>query len=160
VLLLVAALAAGGWYAWKHYIQDDSDTVSTQPTPCVTPSHPPAPAALASVRLQVLNGTKRVGLAHRIAHQLRQRGATVTRVGNTKSKVATTVVMHGPQAAAAALAVREQLAAPAKLAVANGPVALRIGPDFRGLATTADAAAARQHDVAAAAPSPPPCASP
>lgn len=160
MLLLVAALAAGGWYAWTHYIQDDNDTVSSRPTPCVTPSHPPAPAALASVHLAVLNGTRRVGLAHRIAHQLRQRGAKVTRVGNTKGKVAETVVMHGQQAEAAALAVREQLAAPAKLAVAPGQVALRIGPDFQGLASTTDAAQARQHDVAAASPSPPACASP
>jgi hypothetical protein len=159
ILLLVAALAAGGWYVWTTYVDDDSDTLRTGATPCQTPTHPPAPAALKSVRLQVLNGTKRVGLAHKVARQFERRGAHVGRVGNTTKKVTATVVTHGPDSTAAAIAVREQLAAPAKLAPADGPVALRIGPDYKGLATPAAAAKARERDVAAANPPPPACAS-
>jgi hypothetical protein len=158
VIVLIAAAAVGGWYAWKHF-RDDDASVSTASTPCVTPSHPPAPAELKTVRVQVLNGTKRVGLAHRVAQQLKHRGAKVGRIGNTTKKVTVTVITHPSDQTAAAIAVREQLAAPAKLVVAKGAVALRIGPDFKGLASPADVTAAHKRDVAAANPSPPACAS-
>lgn len=161
VLVLVAALAAGGWYGYDRWIRDDTSSVRTAPAPCRTRAHPPPPAALSAVRLQVVNATKRVGLAHEVARKLHRRGATVRKVGNAKRRVKGTIIRHSTDATstAAALAVREQVAGPAMLAGAAGsPVVLVIGPDFKGLATPAEADAARRKDVTAASPSPPACA--
>src|SRR5205085_2184157 len=139
-------LVVGGWFAWKHFGDDDGNG-SDALTPCPVASHPPAPAELKAVTLQVLNGTRRAGLAHRVADQFRQRGATVTKVGNAEKRAKATLVRHAPTATAVALAVREQLAAPARLATAAGsPVMLVIGPDFKGLAGTSAAGAAHRKD--------------
>jgi hypothetical protein len=161
ILLVVAALVAGGWYVWTNYVDDDdSDTLRAGATPCVTPSHGPAPANLSSVKLIVLNGTNRVGLAHEVARQLEKRGAHIRRVGNTGVRPPKTTISYPPRAATAMLAVREQLAVTPRLESATPEkLVLVIGKDFTGLATRAAAGRARQRDVAAATPSPPACAS-
>jgi hypothetical protein len=158
-LVVIGALGVGGWYAYDRWIDDDGgrDLVAT---PCVTPTHPPAPAAAEDVTLWVLNGTKRVGLAHDVAKALRDRGFRVTKVANAPSRADKTVVGFASGDQAAALTVAEQLPDPAA-AMTGGTakqLTLVLGPDFRRLATPAEAAAHHEADVTAANPPPPACA--
>jgi hypothetical protein len=158
-LVVVGALGVGGWYGYQQWIDDagDGDAVVT---PCVTPSHPPAPAAAKDVTLWVLNGTKRVGLAHEVAKDLRGRGFRVTKVANAPSRAAKTQVAFASGDRAAALTVAEQLTDPAA-AMTDGTakqLALILGPDYRNLASAAEVATHREADVRAANPPPPACA--
>jgi hypothetical protein len=161
VLVVLAAAAAGAWYGYDRWIADDATDTDTLATPCVTPTRPPGPAEAGDVRLRVLNGTKRVGLAHDVAKELRKRGFEVTRVGNSKHRATHTVVSFAPADRPAALALAEQLPEPSKALAeeAGAELALVIGADFTDLADARRAAANRAADLAAASPSPPPCAS-
>lgn len=158
-LLLLVALGAGGWYGW-HWWQDRGTTASLAPAPCVTPSHPPAPSAAASVRLVVLNATNRVGLAHDVATQLHRRGFRIARIGNNASTARTTMIGYPEGSQAGALAVAEQLPNAGTMTDNVRLVTLVIGNDFHKLATPKQAALAHQHDETAAHPPPPACASP
>lgn len=159
VLVVLGALGYGAWYAYDRWIQDDDATVDVA-TPCVTPSHPPAPAAAKDVTLWVLNGTKKVGLAHDVAKALRARGFRVTKVANAASRAAETQVAFATGDRSAALTVAEQLPDPAG-AMTDGTakqLTLVIGADYHGLASPAEASAHHDADARAATPTPPPCA--
>lgn len=157
-LVLIGALGVGGWYGYQAWIDDDGGEDDVVATPCVTPSHPPAPAAAKDVTLRVLNSTKRVGLAHDVAKALRGRGFHVSGVGNAgQGATAKSVVNYPSGQLAKALAVVEQ-AGDVQLSDGAKRLELVIGKDFRGLAPAPAAAAARAADVRAANPPPPPCA--
>jgi hypothetical protein len=158
-LVVLGALGAGAWYGYDRWIDDEGGKDSVA-TPCVTPSHPPAPAAAKDVTLWVLNGTKRVGLAHDAAKDLRARGFRVTKVANASSRAVRTTVSYATGDRAAGLAVAEQLPDPAAALGDGGAkrLALILGPDYRGLTSTAAAAAHHDADVEAANPPPPACA--
>jgi len=162
-LLVLAALGAGGYFGWRELRGSSSSTATLTPI-CTTPTPSPSPAAATGVTIVLRNGTPQVGLAHRLADLLKSRGFKVVSVGNTKSPVTgVAVVLYPDGQQAAALAVAEQFPGativPAPAAV-SGRVELEIGADYRSLATTAQVAAARARDQAAAAPRPPVCTTP
>ena len=156
--LVVVTLAVGGWFGWQALRNDDSGRTATV-RPCVQPSHPPAPAAPGDVHVRVLNATKRDGLAHQVALQLRGRGFRLAGVGNSPRLQATTSVQHSDVALAAAEAVAEQLPTAQLQAGTVKAVTLVIGRDFRHLASKQQAARARAVDTRRASPTPSPCPS-
>ncbi|GAB7191636.1 hypothetical protein NUM3379_23440 [Kineococcus sp. NUM-3379] len=97
-----ALVATGRWSPFGEQAQ-------ARPT-CTTPAAP-APAAPADVRVEVLNSTDRRGLAATVAEELRGRGFTVTRVGNSDGGPVPepAAVRHAPAAAPAARAVAARL---------------------------------------------------
>jgi hypothetical protein len=157
VLLLVVVLGAGGWFGW-HLLRSDDASPVAGPTPCRTSSPPPEPAHPGDVRLRVLNGTKRDGLAHELDKQLRHRGFHVVRVGNAKSTQHTTVVSaQDDLARVVAVRVHLQQFRWAPVAKQGKPVTLVIGHDFTGLASPDEVAAHRAAAVRLAHPTTPPC---
>ena len=159
LLLLVATLAVGGWFGWRAWRSDNTASVRTGATPCVQPTHPPAPAAATTVHVRVLNGTNRAGLAHDVADQLRRRGFRIAGVGNAPHVIAGTSVQHATADLSAALTVAEQLRAADVTEARVRVVTLVIGRDFRGLASKQLVATHRTADVRNASPSPSPCPS-
>jgi LytR cell envelope-related transcriptional attenuator len=164
VLLLLAGLAAAGWFGWSALRGSGRHAAAaTVKTTCTTPTPSPAPQPAAQVSVRVLNGTATVGLAHSVAAQLAARGFHVVSVGNGPA-------LHGPAQVAyaaadqpAALSLAEQVLGAdlrALPTVRDGVVELDIGSDFRRLATPAAAAAARARDMAAASPRPATCSTP
>lgn len=152
-------LAVGGWFGWHALRGNDTSSLRTGGTPCVQPTHPPAPAAPAAVHVRVLNGTNRAGLAHEVADQLRHRGFRLAGVGNAPHVIPATLVQHADADLAGALSIAEQFRAADVTAAKVRVVTLVIGRDFHGLAT--EQVASRQHatDVRSASPSPSPCPS-
>ena len=159
VLLLLASLAVGGWFAWQGLRGKDTSSLRAGHPPCVQPTHPPAPAAAASVHVRVLNGTKRAGLAHAVADQLRGRGFRLAGVGNAPHLAATTAVQHPDTDMAAALAVAEQLRTADVASARVRVVTLILGRDFHGLAPKQLASHHHRADLQSASPSPSPCPS-
>jgi hypothetical protein len=158
-LIVIAGLAAGGYYGWQWWQDRGSDKVRAAPRPCVTPTHPPAPAQPAGVRVRVLNGTKRVGLAHTVSQDLRRRGFRVVSVGNSRSRSVTTTVTASAALTASAITLGEHVHAKLVPDQTVRVIVLTIGRDFRGLVPPAAATTAHSRDLAAASPSPPACAS-
>ncbi len=156
LLLVLGVLGAAGWEAYRLWVEDTSQ--SRVAAPCVTPTPPPVPAAADEVRVRVLNGTRRPGLAHDVATRLRHRGFAVRKVGNNPQRTARTTVTYPAGVLAAGLAVAEQLPAAELTAGSGRLVDLVLGRDFHRLATRKEAAARRAQDERAASPSPPACA--
>ena len=164
VLLLVAALGAGGYMAWRQLRGKGSSKATLSPI-CTTPTASPSPASATSVKVRILNATPQVGLAHRLGDLFTARGFTVVGVGNTAATgTGVATVGYPPGQLAGALAVAEQVPGAVVSAGVSSrkPVVIEldIGPDFRNLATPAQLAAARAHDEAAASPQPPVCTTP
>jgi hypothetical protein len=159
VLLLLVALGVGGWFGWHVLRTDDTATVRTSPTPCRSSAAPPTPAAVGSVRLRVLNGTKRNGLAHDLGKQLSRRGFHVVGVGNTPKPVARTTVVSTRADLSRVIALRVQLDRSQWSATAKhaGVLTLVIGRDFRALTSAATATQRRAAATRAAHPTASPC---
>jgi hypothetical protein len=161
LVLLVVTLAVAGWFGWRWWDGRDKHPSVAALSSCVQPTHPPAPAPPRSVSLTVSNGTRRNGLAHTVADQLRTRGFRVVHVGNARH-ARRTLLTYAATDRAAAETVREHvpdvLLAPSGAAPA-GRLQLVIGASFRRLATPKQAEAVHAHDVAAASPAPSPCPS-
>ena len=163
-VLVVAALGAGGYFAWRE-LRGSGSNPATLPPVCTTPSPSASPAPPAAVKVRVLNATPQVGLAHRLADLLKKRGFTIIGVGNTAAGGSgSATVGYPPGQLAAAVAVAEQVPAAVVSAGVSSRkpavVELVIGPDFRNLATPEQVAAARARDEAAASPRPPVCTTP
>jgi hypothetical protein len=153
--VLLLAVGAGGAYALQR---DDKGapqrltTVSPTKAPCVTPTSAPAQAVAVpqpqQVRLVLLNGTPRNGLAKTIGDQLAAAGFTITAQGNApKGVVGDSVVQYGKGALPAGILVSRwvqgsHVAADAKLPA--GAVQLVLGSGFARLSTPAEVAAAAQ----------------
>lgn len=102
VLIVLAALGAAGWFAWQRW-NDGTDTVRTQPPPCVTATPTPTPTgpAVAGPAVRVLNGSLRPGLAARAARELHRRfGLRIARVGNSAQFIRGAPVVAYPDALA------------------------------------------------------------
>jgi LCP family protein required for cell wall assembly len=110
------------------------------------PGHLPATSA-SGVQVTVLNGTGITGLGARTAASLRSLGFDVTRVGNAPSTTATTVTYPGPAQAGGAYSLMGTLQqAPDNVQDgASGPVTLRLGTDFAGVASPQPATVAKHH---------------
>lgn len=159
VLLLLGALAAGGW---QLFLRDDPAARAATPTPrrsCPAPS--PAPTALppAQVRVNVYNATERRGLAATVATALSKRAFRVVKVGNDpagRTVTGTAEVRSSSIGAGAARTVGSQVdgvvAVPDQRRDAS--VDLVLGASFKTLRTPAGAAAAL---VPTPAPSPSGC---
>lgn len=158
-VVVVTLLAVGGWFAWRA-LRGSGGTSSAPVRVCVTPTAAPSPPVANQVTVSVLNTTDKVGLAHQVAEELKSRGFRVGHIGNVKAAVTgTAAVVYPDTQAAAARTVAEQVPSPTLLTGAVKVVTLQLGPAFRSLASTTDAAAARQRDLAASSPRPAVCSS-
>lgn len=157
VLVLVGA-GLGYWYG----VRDDAAVVAAQPCPTATPTPSPSAAALVlpaaqQVRLALLNGTPRNGLAHTVAGQLRSRGFVVLSEGNASAALGgASTVSYGPGALGAATLLARHVHG-ARLVSAPtarpGSVVLVLGGDYRRLSTPTEVAAqARPRGRQAAVP--------
>jgi hypothetical protein len=147
VLVLLAALAAAGYYIWRHYRGSTTATVRTTPTPCVTPPPTQPPTVAAGPPIHVLNGSLRPGLAAQIGRQLRRPpfNLRVAGVGNASAFMRGASVVRYPAASAARASDVAVAVVPAARLVpvaGAGEVELDIGSAFRRLATAAEYAAA------------------
>jgi hypothetical protein len=82
-LLALAAIGFGGWYLLTG--QGKPKAAAPKPSPCSPGSPLPAPG---SIRVLVLNGTDRVGLARRTSQELAQRGFVLEAPGNANAPYA------------------------------------------------------------------------
>jgi hypothetical protein len=150
VLLVLVVAGATAWYLRR----DDGTPAAQALAPCPTPSPTASPVPLPPnrlVRVVVLNGTVRQGLAHTVAVQLHARGFVVVREDNfPRAVTGGSVVSYAPglKGAATVLArniagahVSDQAKAPA------GTVEVVLGSGFRRLATPAEVAATGQASV-------------
>lgn len=169
VVVLLLAVAAGGAYLLRH---DDTKAPSRiaeqKPTPCpsavATTQRPGAPTlpAPSAVRLMVLNGTPRAGLAKTVADQLAAQGFVVTGQGNAPKALAggSTVVFGAGGQPAATLVSRwvqgSHVAGSSK--AARGSVLLVLGGDYQRLSTPAEVAAAGSAPVSTPGPAATGCA--
>ena len=163
-VLVVAAAVAGGWFGWRAWHGNGGKPAKAQAVvSCQTPTPSPSPAAPKTVKVAVLNGTPKVGLAHTIAGQLTLRGFSVVKVGNGPPTTGPPRVIYAPGEAALATTLAEQIYGAQLYELSSqtpGAVTLDISSGFRRLTTPAEAAAARTRDLAATAPSPAVCTTP
>lgn len=135
VLVLLAAIA-GGAYVQRR---DDEPRAVVQATPCPTPSPRVAPVqqglpAPKAVRLRLLNGTSRDGLARAVGTELARRGFVVTLMVNAPRPLpGRSVVTYGPGGRHAATLVAAHTIGATLLPVptaARGSVDLTLGSSF------------------------------
>jgi len=162
VVLLLLVAAAVAWFVRRD--EAPASLVADCPSPTASPSAAPTLPAPAQVRLVLLNGTARNGLAKTVSTQLVARGFVVLSQDNAPAAVAgPSVITHGPGAEGAATVLARQVPG-ARLvsapAAAAGSLQLVLGGDYQRLATPAEvaaAAAASPPPVVAAAPTRTPC---
>jgi hypothetical protein len=167
VVLLVAAVAVG---AYLLHREDDGAGRVTQAARCPSaapvpsPKAPTRPVALPaprSVKLTLLNGTARSGLARTVGDELARRGFTVGGMGNApRPLTGATVVSYGPGSAPAAQTVAAQLLG-ARIAPRPGApgVEVTLGSGFARLRTPAEVAAYTRALLSPAPPAPAPAPS-
>jgi hypothetical protein len=138
--------------------QDAAPPRAAAPSPAPSvPSAAPERIAPGSVRVDVLNGTGRAGLAGKVADALRGQGFAVGTVGNSTETVSSSTVRYGPGSAdkARVLAAAVPGAVVQASSSIGSAVQLVIGPNYSTVQPVPRAAA-----PAAAAPSAPPSAQP
>jgi hypothetical protein len=177
VLLLLVLIGGGAAYALQR---DDAGVPQRLAQPTCTPAPSAAPASAApartaapatgvpvtarlpqpaQVRLALLNGTPRNGLARGIGDQLAARGFVVTAQANAPAPLAgASQVAFGPGGDAAATVVQHWVLGSAVVAdprLPRGTVRVTLGSAFTRLASPAEAARAARatRAVAPAAPS-------
>lgn len=153
--LLVALLLAaggGGYYALRRDDTAAPARLAQRPSACPAPVRTAAPARPAvlprpqQIRVALLNGTSRDGLAKAVGDQLAANGFVVTAQANAPAAQAgpsQVAFARGAEAAArvaqawvvGAVSVRDAT-------VPRGTVRITLGGEFRRLATPAEAAAA------------------
>jgi hypothetical protein len=170
--VVAVLLLAGSAVVWALQRDDGKPASLATGSPCRTPTARATPSAAAlpapaQVRVVVLNGTPRVGLAKEVAQQLTARGFVVVRQDNFPSAVSgPSVVTFAVGRQPAATVLLRQIPG-ARLdtrgSAPPGTVQLVLGGDFSRLATPAEVAAAgRTSTGAAIAPvaTATPCAAP
>jgi hypothetical protein len=162
VALLLVAVGVGAAYLLRHddgTVKDRLATTTPTPKACVTTSSPAAAAAASvmalpkpqQVRLALLNGTSRNGLAKTVGDQLAALGFVVTAQANAPAALnGASTVTFGTGAQPAGTLVSHWVLGARLIGnpkVPRGTVQVVLGSAFQRLATPAEAAAA-------AAPSP------
>ncbi|MCU1594928.1 MAG: hypothetical protein JWO12_2320 [Frankiales bacterium] len=169
--VLLIAVAAGGAYLLRHDDTTAPDRLAQQtqtPTPCpsapasTAPRTPEVLPAPASVRLVVLNGTPRSGLAKTVADGLAKQGFVVTGQGNAPQPlVGSSAVVFGTGGHPAATLLSRWVQG-ARLVgspkVAPGSVQVVLGTTYQRLSTPAEVAAAGRTAPAVPSPAPTGCA--
>jgi hypothetical protein len=144
LVLVTVGAAAGAW--WWH--RDDTVAVAARPRPSCPTSPVVQPVVAArDITVNVYNATDRVGLANRVARQLRKRGFVIGTVGNDPAHRAVTGVAEVRASTAGAAPARTVAAqVPAYLSVpdqrAGASVDLVLGAGYHSLRPPAVAAAA------------------
>jgi hypothetical protein len=97
---------------------------SASPLPASEPpaTQAPAPETAAKIPVTVLNNSRRTGLAHRVADELRAGGWPIRQTGNFTGRIRTTTVYYAPGERGSALALARQY-----------PSIHRVLPRFAGL---------------------------
>src|SRR3954453_22600085 len=73
-LIVIAAVAAGGYFGWQALSDNDKATVAAG-APCPRPTSTPTPPRAPVVTARILNGSLKAGLAKKVAKTLHQRFA-------------------------------------------------------------------------------------
>lgn len=162
-LIVVGALAAGGWYGWQRWHDDEpGGRPAAVLSPCANPS--PLPTGLSTPvtgpPVNVLNGSLRPGLAASVAKALhRTFHVRIGRVGNAPRFMrGTSTVRYPAKLAQQARRVAAVIVPAPRLVVAPAArrVELDIGTAYRRLATTAEF----RSNLVRSSPTPTPAASP
>jgi hypothetical protein len=157
-ILLLSLLSAIVWYRVLNRSSATSSKATTTTTTHACATKPRTGAASSSkppaviwprpsaVRVIVLNGTQRAGLAKSVATQLKSRGFVVGTIGNdTVDTVTATQVRYGPRLATAAKLL--QLYLPGSKLVANrstaATVTVSLGSSYTRLSTNTAVARAK-----------------
>jgi hypothetical protein len=145
-LVLVAALAVGGWFGWQHWHDSGGNgsaaTATDSPAPCPSPSFATTLSAHPTPVL-VLNGTKRDGLAHDLAKVLGH-GADrlpIHHVGNApRSLHGDSVVRFAPADRFEAWLAAGRMQPTARLVEVNGlrNLEVEIGSAYKRIASPAE----------------------
>jgi hypothetical protein len=146
-LVFLLVLALGALFVWWNVISDEHARDEAQAAACSSASAAPASLDPASVTLRVLNATDVPGRASEVAETLTSRGFVVDEVANDASGAEVTGVgelRFGPRGRGAAGYVALFLpgATDRPDTRADARIDLVIGPDFKGLATQEQVAAA------------------
>lgn len=134
LLLLLAFLLYGGWWGFGHLL---APVVAT-PTPCTTQGVGKTLAS-SKVSVRVYNGGTEVGLASRVATQLRGVGFITLGTGNTGESVGKTVIVGSTKDAPAVRLVAAffkgaTIRADHRI---DGTVDVLVGDDYAGMNTAA-----------------------
>jgi hypothetical protein len=145
IFLLVLALAA--LFVWWNVLTDESAREEAQAAACSSASAAPEALDPSTVTLRVLNASDQAGRAAEVATALQSRGFVVEEIANDPSDNEVTGVgefRFGPRGKGAADYVRLYLpgATDRSDTRATAVVDLVIGPDFAGLASEDEVAAA------------------
>jgi hypothetical protein len=145
IFLLVLALAA--LFVWWNVLTDEHAREETQAAACSIASKAPTALDPADVTVRVFNASDQAGKAGEVTTTLESRGFVVTETANDPSGNEVTGVgelRYGPRGAASADYLRLFLpgATDRTDTRADAVVDLVIGPDFAGLATEDQVAAA------------------
>jgi hypothetical protein len=149
-VLLVVAVAAGAYLLRRE--DSNAGTVTARPSPCATISAPTPAAAVpvrlpapGQVRLRLLNGTGRDGLARAVGNELARRGFLVSAMGNAPAPVAgASRVAYGQGGRPAALLVSAHVLGAAVVpapALPAGSVDAVLGSSFVRLRTAPEVTA-------------------
>jgi hypothetical protein len=145
IFLLVLALAAGA--VWWNVLRQDRERKAEEAAACASAEAVPPSLDPTTVSVRVFNATDEAGLAQKVAADLKTLGFAVTEVANDptdREVTGTGEVRHGRRGddQAAFLAVYLPGAADYPDVRATEIVDLVIGPDYAGLATPEEVAAA------------------
>jgi hypothetical protein len=146
IFLLVLALAA--LFVWWNVLTDESAREEAQAAACSSASAAPEALDPSTITLRVLNASEQAGKAAEVATTLQSRGFVVDEIANDPSENEVTGVgefRFGPRGKGAADYLRLFLpgATDRSDTRATDVVDLVIGPDFAGLATEEQVAAAQ-----------------
>jgi hypothetical protein len=146
IFLLVLALAA--LFVWWNVLTDESARQEAQAAACSSASAAPEALDPSTITLRVLNASEQAGKAAEVATTLQSRGFVVDEIANDPSENEVTGVgefRFGPRGKGAADYLRLFLpgATDRSDTRATDVVDLVIGPDFAGLATEEQVAAAQ-----------------
>lgn len=163
LISLLALLLLTGIVWWRVVNRDNNSSGASCPSPSAAASQPAALPAPASITLQVLNATKRAGLAGKVRTSLQQYGFQVpAKAGNdpaNKVIPTTAQIRFGPTGRQAATLLRYYFPGATLVPTTspNATVVVSLGERYRAIATQAAVAAALRGDklsVASPAPSP------
>ena len=155
-IIFLVVLAIGAAVVWWNVFRTDSKEEAQEQAACSTAAAAAPSLDPTTINVRVLNATDEQGLAGQVAGQLGSLGFVVDEVANDSSGrevTGTGEVRHGPRGADAARYVALYLSGATDYedTRATAVVDLVIGPEFQGLASVDDVAAALQTGASAQA---------